>query len=51
MDLIHFRELVGVSHTEAEAKAMAAEFEYEDGPNDKGEMFTRPGKVRESTLF
>lgn len=45
MDLIHFRDLVGVSHTEAEAKAMAAEFEYEDGPNDKGEMFTRPGKV------
>ena len=39
--------MVGVSHTEAEAKAMAEEFEYQDGPDDKGEMFARPGKVNE----
>ena len=45
MDLVHYRELVGVSHTEAEAKAIAEEYEYTDGPNDKGEMFKRPGKV------
>ena len=45
MDYIHYRNLVGVSHTEAEAKELAAEYEYTDGPNDKGEMFTRPGKV------
>ncbi|KAI9204777.1 cytochrome C1 family-domain-containing protein [Polychytrium aggregatum] len=45
MDRIHFRNLVGVSHTEAEAKAMAAENTYIDGPNDKGEMFERPGKL------
>ena len=45
MDYIHYRNLVGVSHTENEAKALAAENEYVDGPNDKGEMFTRPGKV------
>jgi ubiquinol-cytochrome c reductase cytochrome c1 subunit len=36
---------VGVSHTEEEAKVLAAEHEYEDGPNDKGEMFKRPGKL------
>lgn len=24
---------------------MAEEVEYEDGPNDQGEMFTRPGKL------
>ena len=45
MDYIHYRDLVGVSHTENEAKALAAEYEYVDGPDDKGEMFKRPGKV------
>ncbi|KAI8834040.1 cytochrome C1 family-domain-containing protein [Chytriomyces cf. hyalinus JEL632] len=45
MSLISWRNLVGVSHTEAEVKEMAAEYEYEDGPNDQGEMFKRPGKL------
>ena len=45
MDYIHYRNLVGVTHTEAEAKALAAEYEYKDGPNDEGEYFMRPGKV------
>lgn len=44
LDRIAWRNLVGVSHTEAEVKVMAAEYEYQDGPNDKGEMFMRPGK-------
>jgi ubiquinol-cytochrome c reductase cytochrome c1 subunit len=48
MNLVAFRNLVGVTHTEAEAKALAAEYEYVDGPNDKGEMFTRPGAVNRS---
>lgn len=42
---IAFRHMVGAVHTEAEAKAEAAEREYEDGPNDDGEMFQRPGKL------
>ena len=37
--------MVGVSHTEAEVKAMAEENEYTDGPNDVGDMFQRPGKL------
>ncbi|XP_040208107.1 cytochrome c1, heme protein, mitochondrial [Rana temporaria] len=45
MDYLAFRNLVGVSHTEAEAKALAEEFEILDGPDDNGEMFTRPGKL------
>ena len=45
MSFVHFRDLVGVTHTEAEAKAMAAEIEVVDGPNDQGEMFERPGKL------
>ncbi|KAJ0052696.1 hypothetical protein Pint_02929 [Pistacia integerrima] len=45
MSLISYRDLVGVAYTEEETKAMAAEIEVDDGPNDEGEMFTRPGKL------
>ncbi|XP_075490905.1 cytochrome c1-2, heme protein, mitochondrial-like [Primulina tabacum] len=45
MSLIYYRDLVGVAYTEEEIKAMAAEIEVVDGPNDEGEMFTRPGKL------
>ncbi|KAH9714882.1 cytochrome c1 2 heme protein [Citrus sinensis] len=45
MSLISFRDLVGVAYTEEETKAMAAEIEVVDGPNDEGEMFTQPGKL------
>lgn len=45
MDRVAWRNLVGVSHTVDEVKAMAEEVEYEDGPNDEGEMFQRPGKL------
>ncbi|KAI3777788.1 hypothetical protein L1987_47591 [Smallanthus sonchifolius] len=41
----HASDLVGVAYTEEETKAMAAEIEVVDGPNDEGEMFTRPGKL------
>ena len=40
-----YRELVGVSHTEEQAKALARSIEVTDGPNDEGEMFQRPGKL------
>lgn len=45
VERLAFRNLVGVAYTEAEAKALAAEVQIEDGPNDKGEYFTRPGKL------
>lgn len=45
MSLVSYRDLVGVAYTEEETKAMAAEIEVVDGPNDEGEMFTRPGKL------
>ena len=45
MNRIAWRNLVGVSHNVDEIKAMAEEVEYEDGPNDDGEMFQRPGKL------
>ncbi|GBG93452.1 hypothetical protein CBR_g70555, partial [Chara braunii] len=44
MSMLAYRDLTGVAYTEEEVKAMAEEIEVEDGPNDEGEMFTRPGK-------
>uniref|UniRef100_A0AAR2IHZ3 Cytochrome c domain-containing protein n=1 Tax=Pygocentrus nattereri TaxID=42514 RepID=A0AAR2IHZ3_PYGNA len=45
MEYLAFRNLVGVSHTEDEVKALAEEIEVVDGPDESGEMFTRPGKL------
>ena len=45
MDLIYWRNLIGVTHTAKEVKEMAGEFEYKDGPDDTGEYFMRPGKT------
>ncbi|XP_010565123.1 PREDICTED: cytochrome c1, heme protein, mitochondrial [Haliaeetus leucocephalus] len=45
MEYLAFRNLIGVTHTEAEAKALAEEVEVLDGPDENGEMFTRPGKI------
>ncbi|EAU90205.1 hypothetical protein CC1G_05743 [Coprinopsis cinerea okayama7 len=45
LDRIAWRNLVGVSHTVDEARAMAEEVEYTDGPDSEGEMFQRPGKL------
>lgn len=45
IDKIAFRQLVGVSHTEEQMKAIAESYELKDGPDDTGEMFDRPGKL------
>ncbi|EIW79200.1 hypothetical protein CONPUDRAFT_127096 [Coniophora puteana RWD-64-598 SS2] len=45
LDRIAWRNLVGVSHTVDEARTLAEDIEYEDGPDDNGEMFQRPGKL------
>jgi len=42
---LSFRNIVGVTHTEEEMKAIAAEAMVTDGPDDTGEMFQRPGKL------
>lgn len=41
---VQFRHLRDIGFSEAEVKALAAEFEVEDGPDEDGEMFTRPGR-------
>jgi len=45
LEYISFRELVGVTHDEEGAKKVAAAYEVQDGPDDTGEMFMRPGKL------
>lgn len=45
MKYVSYRELVGVSHTEEEAKVEAAEIQVQDGPDDNGKMFMRSGKL------
>jgi ubiquinol-cytochrome c reductase cytochrome c1 subunit len=41
MRFLAFRNLVGVSHTEEEAKELAEECQVIDGPNQDGDMFER----------
>jgi len=45
LEYIAYRNLVNVAFTEDEVKAIAADVEIQDGPDDKGEMFERPGKL------
>lgn len=46
MRLLHFRNLAepgGPGFTEEQVRALAATFQTQDGPDESGEMFTRPG--------
>jgi ubiquinol-cytochrome c reductase cytochrome c1 subunit len=48
MRLVAFRNLAeegGPSFTEEQAKAIAAEYTVEDGPNDDGDMYERPATL------
>src|SRR4029450_12144384 len=47
LNLLAFRNLAepgGPGFTPAQAAAIAAEYKIQDGPNDQGEMFERPGR-------
>ena len=43
MQLVAFRSLEDLGYSEAQVKALAAEYTVQDGPNADGEMFERPG--------
>ncbi|KYN20166.1 Cytochrome c1, heme protein, mitochondrial [Trachymyrmex cornetzi] len=45
LQYVAYRHLIDVTHTEAEAKALAEEVMIEDGPNEVGEYYKRPGKL------
>lgn len=42
MNLVAYRNLEALGFSEEEVKAIAAQYEVTDGPDDTGEMFTRP---------
>ncbi|WP_159587062.1 cytochrome c1 [Chelativorans xinjiangense] len=42
LDLVAFRNLEDLGYTEEQVRAIAAEYEVEDGPDENGDMFTRP---------
>jgi ubiquinol-cytochrome c reductase cytochrome c1 subunit len=41
---LSYRNLTALGYSEAEVKAIAAEATIEDGPDDEGKMFERPGR-------
>ena len=43
--LVAYRNLREIGFSEEEVIEIASEFEVEDGPDDEGEMFTRPAKA------
>lgn len=45
MQYIAYRNLVGVTHTEEQAKAEAEGVMIKDGPDDQGNYYERPGKL------
>jgi ubiquinol-cytochrome c reductase cytochrome c1 subunit len=45
---LHFRDLAALGYDEDEIKGLAAGYEVTDGPNDKGEMYKRPGRPSDS---
>ena len=54
MKYLSYRNLAeegGPEFTVAQAKAIAASFEVKDGPNDDGEMYTRPGKLSDKFVM
>jgi ubiquinol-cytochrome c reductase cytochrome c1 subunit len=44
MSLMSYRVLADIGYSEEQIKAIAAQYEVQDGPNDDGEMFTRPAR-------
>jgi ubiquinol-cytochrome c reductase cytochrome c1 subunit len=45
---VRFGNLLDIGFSEDQAKAVAAEFEAEDGPDDDGEMFMRPARLSDA---
>jgi len=44
LNLLAYRDLAEIGLSSEEVKAVAAGVEVQDGPNDQGQMFERPGK-------
>ncbi|MFC3229609.1 cytochrome c1 [Marinibaculum pumilum] len=44
LNYVAYRNLADLGFTEAEVKAIAAEYNVQDGPNDDGDMYDRPAQ-------
>ena len=44
LDYVAYRNLTALGYSEEQVKAFAAEYEVEDGPNEEGEMYSRPAR-------
>ncbi|MDD9900524.1 MAG: cytochrome c1 [Alphaproteobacteria bacterium] len=44
LDHMHYRNLSGLGYSDAQIKALAAEYTVMDGPNDDGDMFERQAR-------
>lgn len=45
LELLYFRNLEEIGFSKEEVISLAASYQVQDGPNDQGEMFMRPGKL------
>jgi ubiquinol-cytochrome c reductase cytochrome c1 subunit len=45
MHLLFYRNLLEIGLNEDQVRAIAAQFQVQDGPNDQGEMFERPARL------
>ena len=45
LNYVAFRNLMEIGYSESSAKALAAEYQVSDGPDDFGEFFQRPGAL------
>jgi len=41
---LYFRDLVELGYSEDQVKGVAAQYQVNDGPNEQGQMFQRPGR-------
>ena len=48
MELVPFYTLEGIGYTEEEVLAIAEQYNVEDGPDDRGNMFERPGRATDT---
>ena len=49
MKQIHFRHLINQVLPEKRMKEIAATYDVQDGPNDQGEMYTRPAIITDQS--
>ncbi|KAL2727079.1 hypothetical protein V1478_007357 [Vespula squamosa] len=45
LQFVRFMDLVDVSHTKEEIVAIASEYEIDDGPDEEGNYYKRPGRL------